>query len=61
MASKYVYLEEENKVGSGKHTVYPVTDINAIIGFGNKNGDLLTQINNLEKRVKALEDKVNYH
>ena len=56
----HVYLMQED--GSGrKRTVYPVTDVSAIIGLGNSKGDLLSQIQNIEKRLTALENKVNYY
>lgn len=56
----YVYLIQEDDAGN-KRTVYPVTDANAIIGLGNKNGSLLEQIEELRNRLTALENKVNYH
>lgn len=56
----YVYLMEDDGA-NGKKTVYPVTDVNAIIGLGDKNGSLTSRIENIEKRLEALENKVNYH
>lgn len=58
--SKHVYLQVVDSAGH-KHTVYPVTDVNSIIGLGGQNGDFLTRFTHLEKRVAALENKVNYH
>lgn len=61
MASNtHVYLMQEDKSGN-KRTVYPVTDVNAIIGLGDAQGDLLDQVKSLNKRLTALENKVNYH
>ena len=56
----HVYLMQEDESGE-KRTVYPVTDVNAIIGLGDKQGDLLDQVKSLNKRLTALENKVNYH
>lgn len=56
----HVYLMQEDDAGN-KRTVYPITDANAIIGLGNKNGSLLEQIEELRNRLTALENKVNYH
>ena len=56
----HVYLIQEDESGN-KRTVYPVTDVNAIIGLGDKQGDLLTQIKDINKRLTALEKKVNYY
>lgn len=56
----HVYLMQEDESGE-KRTVYPVTDVNAIIGLGDKQGDLLTQIKDINKRLTALEKKVNYY
>lgn len=56
----HVYLMQEDGSGN-KRTVYPVTDVNAIIGLGDKQGDLLTQIKDINKRLTALEKKVNYY
>ena len=56
----HVYLMQEDGSG-GKRTVYPVTDVSAIIGLGDKQGDLLTQIHDMNNRLTALEKKVNYH
>lgn len=56
----HVYLMQEDESGN-KRTVYPVTDVNAIIGLGDKQGDLLDQVKSLNKRLTALENKVNYH
>lgn len=56
----YIYLIQEDESGN-KRTVYPVTDVNAIIGLGDKQGDLLTQIKDINKRLTALEKKVNYY
>lgn len=61
MASNtHVYLMQEDESGE-KRTVYPVTDVNAIIGLGDSQGDLLTQIKDINKRLTALEKKVNYY
>ena len=56
----HIYLIQEDKSGN-KRTVYPVTDVNAIIGLGDSQGDLLTQIKDINKRLAALEKKVNYY
>ena len=56
----HVYLMQEDGSG-GKRTVYPVTDVSAIIGLGDAQGDLLDQVKSLNKRLTALENKVNYH
>lgn len=56
----HIYLIQEYESGN-KRTVYPVTDVNAIIGLGDKQGDLLDQVKSLNKRLTALENKVNYH
>ncbi len=56
----HVYLMQENQDGS-KTTVYPVTDVSAVIGLGNQKGDLIGRIEDAEKRITALENKVNYH
>ena len=55
----HVYLMQEDSSGD-KRTVYPVTDVSAIIGLNNSKGDLLSQIQSIEKRLTALEEKVNY-
>lgn len=61
MASNtHIYLMQEDESGE-KRTVYPVTDVNAIIGLGDAQGDLLDQVKSLNKRLTALENKVNYH
>lgn len=61
MASNtHIYLMQEDESGE-KRTVYPVTDVNAIIGLGDKQGDLLTQIKDINKRLTALEKKVYYY
>ena len=61
MASNtHIYLMQEDESGE-KRTVYPVTDVIAIIGLGDKQGDLLTQIKDINKRLTALEKKVNYY
>lgn len=56
----HVYLMQEDGSGN-KRTVYPVTDVSAIIGLGDAQGDLLDQVKSLNKRLTALENKVNYH
>lgn len=56
----HIYLIQEDESGD-KRTVYPVTDVNAIIGLGDAQGDLLDQVKSLNKRLTALENKVNYH
>lgn len=56
----HVYLMQEDESGN-KRTVYPVTDVGAIIGLGGAQGDLLDQVKSLNKRLTALENKVNYH
>ena len=56
----HIYLIQEDESGN-KRTVYPVTDVNAIIGLGDKQDDLLTQIHDMNNRLTALEKKVNYH
>lgn len=59
-SNTHVYLMQEDESGN-KRTVYPVTDVNAIIGLGDSQGDLLTQIKDINKRLTALEKKVNYY
>lgn len=44
-----------------KRQVYPENDIESIIGFGDKNGDVVDRITKLEKEVKNLSDFVKYH
>lgn len=44
-----------------KRQVYPENDIESIIGFGDKNGDVVDRITKLEKEVKDLSDFVKYH
>lgn len=56
----HIYLIQEDESGN-KRTVYPVTDVSAIIGLGDAQGDLLDQVKSLNKRLTALENKVNYH
>lgn len=56
----HVYLMQEDESGN-KRKVYPVTDVGAIIGLGDAQGDLLDQVKSLNKRLTALENKVNYH
>lgn len=56
----HVYLMKDDGAG-GKTTVYPVTDVSAVIGLGDSKGDLITRIEDLEKRLTALESKVDYH
>lgn len=56
----HIYLIQEDESGD-KRTVYPVTDVGAIIGLGDAQGDLLDQVKSLNKRLTALENKVNYH
>ncbi len=51
---------EEDGTGT-RRNVYPITDVNAIIGFNSSKGDLLSKITELENRLTALEKKVNYH
>lgn len=58
--AKHVYLMEEDGTGT-RHNVYPITDINAIIGLNDSNGDLLSKIKEIDDRLTALEKKVNYH
>ncbi|PEH04054.1 hypothetical protein CP356_06695 [Lactobacillus sp. UMNPBX5] len=58
--STHVYLIQEDKSGN-KRTVFPVTDVGAIIGLSDDQGDLLDQVKSLNKRLTALENKVNYH
>ena len=53
----YIYLIQEDESGN-KRTVYPVTDVNASIGLGDKQGHLLTQSKDINKRRTALEKKV---
>lgn len=59
-SNTHVYLMQEDGSGN-KQTVYPVTDVNAIIGLGDKQGGLLAQIQDIDNRLTALEKKVNYH
>ncbi len=58
--NSYVYLMKDDGTG-GKTTVYPVTVASAVIGLGDSKGDLITRIEDLEKRLTALESKVDYH
>lgn len=58
--AKHIYLMEKDDTGS-RHNVYPITDISAIIGLNNSKGDLLSQIKEIDTRLTALEEKVNYH
>ena len=58
--STHVYLVKDDGTGN-KQTVFPVTDGSAVIGLGNAQGDLISQIDRLDKRLTALEKKVNYH
>lgn len=56
----HVKLFVEDDEGN-KRQVYPETDIDSIIGLGDKSGDLVDRIANLEKKVKELSDLVKYH
>lgn len=56
----HVKLYYKDKDGN-KIQVYPETDFASIIGFGNKNGDIVDRIEKLEKRMGDLENRVLYH
>lgn len=56
----HVKLFVEDDEGN-KRQVYPETDIESLIGFGDKNGDLVDRIAKLEKEVKDLNDFIKYH
>lgn len=56
----HVKLFVEDDEGN-KRQVYPESDIDSIIGMGDKNGDLVDRIAKLEKTVKDLNDFVKYH
>ena len=56
----HVKLFVEDDEGN-KMQVYPKTDIESLIGFGDKNGDLVDRIAKLEKKVDNLDNLVRYH
>lgn len=58
--NSHVKLFVEDDEGN-KRQVYPETDIDSIIGLGDKSGDLVDRIAKLEKKVKDLSDLVKYH
>lgn len=53
-----LYFKDED---GNKHQVFPATDVNSVIGLGDKNGDLVDRIEKLEKRMTDLENRVMYH
>lgn len=53
-----LFVEDEN---GNKMQVYPETDIESLIGFGDKNGDVVDHIAKLEKKVDNLSNLVRYH
>ena len=53
-----LYFKDED---GNKHQVFPATDVNSVIGLGDKNGDLVDRIEKLEKRMGDLENRVLYH
>lgn len=53
-----LYFKDED---GNKHQVFPATDVNSVIGLGDKNGDLVDRLAKLEDRVKSLENRVLYH
>lgn len=53
-----LYFKDED---GNKHQVFPATDVNSVIGLGNKKGDLVDRLTKLEDRVKSLENRVLYH
>lgn len=59
-SSKHVYLMKDDGNGN-KETVYPVTDVSAVIGMGDAQGDLLVRMEQLEERVAKLEKRANYY
>lgn len=56
----HVKLFVEDDEGN-KMQVYPETDIESLIGFGDQNGDLVDRITKLEKKVDNLDNLVRYH
>lgn len=58
--SPHVKLIRTDKDGN-KQQVYPETDVNSIIGWGDKTGDIVDRIDKLEERLTALENRVLYH
>lgn len=44
-----------------KRQIYPENDVESIIGFGDKNGDVIDRIAKLEKKVDDLSNLVRYH
>lgn len=56
----HVKLFVEDDEGN-KRQVYPETDIESLIGFGDKSGDLVDRIAKLEKKVDNLDNLVRYH
>lgn len=53
-----LFVEDED---GNKRQVYPETDIESLIGFGDKNGDVVDRIAKLEKKVDDLSNLVRYH
>ena len=56
----HVKLFVEDDEGN-KMQVYPETDIESLIGFGDQSGDLVDRIAKLEKKVDNLDNLVRYH
>lgn len=60
MIDPHVRLMRKDEHGH-KQQIFPETDVNSIIGFGDEKGDLIDRIEKLEKEVKKLEEHLLYH